>query len=147
MRRQHLTSFYLEALLLLSVFVAMILVLTGVFGEARMRSAGAKRLTQAVTLAANAAEAVAGADSLEESALLLDEGGNVRIVNEGLEAVYDADGRPCPEGDGVLRLSVSWEPSAQDAALVESRIAVYAAGETEPVYTLETARFRKGGTL
>ena len=50
---------------------------------------------------------------------------------------------PCPDGSGALRLTLSWEPSAEDAALVVSRIAVYAEEET-PVYTLETARYRKG---
>ena len=144
MKRQQLSSFYLEALLLLSAFVAMILVLTGVFGAARARSAEARRLTQAVTLAANAAEAVSAADSPEQAAVLLDEGGNVRVTANGLEADYLADGSPCPDGNGALRLTVSWEPSAEDAALVVSRIAVYAAREDTPVYTLETARYRKG---
>ena len=144
MKRQQLSSFYLEALLLLSAFVAMILVLTGVFGAARARRAEARRLTQAVTLAANAAEAVSAADSPEQAAVLLDEGGNVRVTANGLEADYLADGSPCPDGNGALRLTVSWEPSAEDAALVVSRIAVYAAREDTPVYTLETARYRKG---
>ena len=110
MKRQQLTSFYFEALLLVAAFAAMILVLTGVFGTARARSVEARRLTRAVTLAANAAEAVSAADSAEQTAALLDEGGNV--------------------------------PSAEDAALVVSRIAVYAAEET-PVYTLETSHYRK----
>ena len=145
MKRQQLTSFYLEALLLLSIFVAMILVLTGVFGTARARSAEARRLTQAVTLAANAAETLYAADSPEQAAALLDEGGNVRIVKDGLEAAYLSDGSPCTDGQGVLILTMSWEPSAEDAALVMSRIAVYAAEEEEPVYVLETGRYRKEG--
>ena len=72
MKKQLLTSFYLEAVLLIAVFVAMILVLTGVFGAARTQSAAARRLTQAVTLAANAAEAVSAADSPEQAAALDD---------------------------------------------------------------------------
>ena len=62
MKRSQLTSFFLEALLLVIVFVAMILVLTGVFGASHAQSKEAKFLTQAVTLAANAAEAVSAAD-------------------------------------------------------------------------------------
>ena len=143
MKRQHLTSFYLEALLLIAVFVAMILVLTGIFGTARAQSVEAAKLTQSVTLAANAAEAVAAADSLEQAANLLDEGGNVRLTAEGLEAASLADGRPCADGSGALRLRASWEPSAEDPSLIVSRIAVYAADSDTPVYTLETARFRK----
>ena len=144
MKRQQLTSFYLEALLLLSVFVAMILVLTGVFGAAQDRSVSARRLTQAVTLASDAAEAVSAADSLEQAAALLDEGGNVRAASGLLEAAYRADGSPCTDGDPALRLTASWEPDTEDASLVCSRIAVYAADGQEPVYVLETARYRKG---
>ena len=144
MKRQQLTSFYFEALLLAAAFAAIILVLTGVFASARARSVEARRLTQAVTLAANAAEAASAADSAAQSAALLDEGGNVRVTANGLEAAYLADGSPCPDGSGALRLTLSWEPSAEDAALVVSRIAVYAAEEETPVYTLETARYRKG---
>ena len=144
MKKQHLISFYLESLLLIAFFVAMILVLTGVFGAARAKSAQARRLTQAVTLAANAAEAVSGADSLAQAAALLDEGGNVRIADGQLQADYLADGSPCLDGAGALRVCVSWEPSAPDGSLITSRIDVYAAEDTAPLYTLETARFRKG---
>ena len=86
MKKQQLTSFYFEALLLVAAFTAIILVLTGVFGAARAKSASARRLTEAVTIAANAAEALSGADSIEETAALLDEGGNVRVMENGLEA-------------------------------------------------------------
>ena len=65
MKRQKMLSFYVEALLMILIFVTVILVLTGVFGAARSQSAEAKRLSQAVTLAANAAEAVSAVDSLE----------------------------------------------------------------------------------
>ena len=110
MKKQDLTSFYLEALLLVAVFVAMILVLTGVFGAARAQSRHARELTDAVTLSSNAAEAAAGADSLEELAALLDEGGNVAPVPGGLEAYYRLDGsRAAPHGllgDGGRRAAL-----------------------------------------
>lgn len=143
MNKQQLSSFYLEALLLVVIFVAMILVLTGTFGAARAQSAAARQLTQAVTLAADAAEAVSASGTLEQAAALLDEGGNVRTADGQLEAAYLADGSPCTDGRGALRLTVSWEPSQEDASLVTSRIAVYAAEGEEPLYTLETARWRK----
>ncbi len=146
MKKQQLTSFYFEALLLVAAFTAIILVLTGVFGAARAKSASARRLTEAVTIAANAAEALSAADSIEETAALLDEGGNVRVTANGLEAAYLADGSPCTDGNGALRLTLSWEPSAEDAALIVSRIAVYAAGEETPAYTLETSHYRKEGS-
>ena len=143
MKRQQLTSFYLEALLLILVFVAMILVLTGVFGVSRAQSAKADRLSRAVTLAANAAEAAAAADSLEQAALLLDEGVNVRIIDGQLEGLYLSDGSPCTEGREALRLTVSPDGSDETAALVTYRIAVCVPGGDTPPYTLEHACFRK----
>ena len=47
----HITGFYLETLLLIVVFIAIILVLTQVFGLAQVQSVRAKQLTEAVTLA------------------------------------------------------------------------------------------------
>ena len=143
MKKQHLTSLYLEALLLVVSFVAAILVLTGVFGASRVKSAEARQLTQAVTLAANAAEAASAADDLEQAAAILDQGGNVRRGDGLIEAAYFSDGSPCADGRGALRMTVAWEPSPEDPSLVECRIAVYAADKETPVYTLETARWRK----
>ena len=51
MKRNHaVTAFYLETLLLIVVFLGIILVLTQVFGLARIQSASARQLTEAVTL-------------------------------------------------------------------------------------------------
>lgn len=143
MKRNELTSFYLEALLLIVAFVAILLVLTGVFGTARAQSAEAKELTQAVMLASNAAEAVAAADSLEQAAAMLDEGGNVRVSDGKIKASYFSDGSPCTDGKGDLNMTVTWEPSAEDPGLVGSRITVSTADDGGTVYTLETASFKK----
>ncbi len=137
MKKQQMTAFYFEALLLALIFVAMILVLTGVFGEARIRSAEAGRLTGAVTVAANAAEALAAAESPEDLAVLLDEGGNTRPTAEGLEAGYDAEGRPFAGEKPPLLLRLAWERSPEDPALIYGRIRVYA-GE-DLLYSLDTA--------
>lgn len=144
MKKQQLTSFYLEALLLVIIFVAMILVLTGVFGAARAQSASARCLTSAVGLAANAAEAATEAESPEQAALLLDEGGNVSVTGGQLRACYRIDGKPCGEAEAELVLTMSWETDEQDVSLVMSRIAVFRADAETPVYALETARWRKG---
>ena len=97
----------------------------------------------AVTIAANAAEAVSASGSLEEAAALLDEGGNVQIRDGAIEALYRADGAPCLEGDGALRLSLSWEVSKSDPSLVNSRLTVFSQKDGAEIYTLETARYRK----
>ena len=69
--RKHITSFYMETLLLILVFVAVILILTQVFGAARVSGTAAADLTRAVRLAANAAEAVSASDRSEERARCL----------------------------------------------------------------------------
>ena len=143
MKRQYLARFCLEALLLVAVFAAMVLVLTGVFGAARTQSLKAKRLTQSVTIASNAAEALYASNGLEQAAALLDANGLVRTAAGRLEADYRVDGTLCSAGEGALRLYVAQERSASDPLLEISRISVCAAGEDEPVYTLETTRFRK----
>ncbi|MBQ6372739.1 MAG: hypothetical protein IJJ22_06430 [Oscillospiraceae bacterium] len=143
MKRTQLTSFFLEALLLVTAFVAMILVLTGVFGTAHAQSAEAGLLSQAVALASNAAEAANAADSPEMTAALLDEGGNVLFENGTIEAFYNADGSSCPSGTGKLRLTLTWEPAATDDPLIKNRISIYNTDKETVIYTLETAKYQK----
>ena len=76
---KRVTSFYVETLILIIVFVAVILALTQVFGLSKKQSEEAKLLTGAVTLAQNAAEAFSAADSAESLLSLLDEGGNAAL--------------------------------------------------------------------
>lgn len=144
MKKQELSSFYIEALLLVAIFVAMVLVLTGVFGAARAQSRQARQLTSAVTLSSNAAEAAAAADSPEELAAILDEGGNVAPVPGGLEAFYRLDGSPCRAEEAQLRLTVSWQAEEGERPFVKTDIAVYRAEAQTPLYTLEAAHLGRG---
>ena len=61
--KKHITSFYIETLILVLVFVAVILTLAQVFGLAKKQSEEAKMLTAAVTVAQNAAEAFSVSDT------------------------------------------------------------------------------------
>lgn len=138
MKRQQVTAFYIEALLLIVVFVGIILVLTSVFGLGKARSSDAKRLTDAVTLAANTAEAVSASDSPEALLALLDENGSARAGEGGsVLASYDADMTPAK--DGLYTVEATWEPEDGDPSLVNSVVTVTCAGEAEPVYSLATA--------
>ena len=101
---KRVTSFYVETLILIVVFVAVILALTRVFGLAKKQSEEAKLLTGAVTLAQNAAEAFSAADSAEELFTLLDEGGNAALEGMVVTAAYGADMKPDP--NGVLRVEI-----------------------------------------
>lgn len=113
-RKQHITAFYLETLLMIVVFISIILVLTRVFGGARARSAEAKRLTAAVTLAQNAAEAVAASADPRELWELLDADGNAVLQEDAatgqalVTAVYDADMKPVPLPEEVRQAAGAW---------------------------------------
>lgn len=139
-KQEHITAFYVETLLLILVFIAIILVLTHVFGLGKVQSSRAKLLTNAVCLAENAAEAVAASDSPAAVVRLLDEGGNVRVLDSGLvEADYNSRMEPELTRDPGLRVLISWEPTAEDPRLVNSTISVYGGGKTDAVYELRTA--------
>lgn len=135
-KQQHITSFYLETLLLIAVFIAIILVLTHVFGLGRTQSSEAKLLTNAVSLAQNAAEAVSAADSPETVVAILDENGNVSLDGDTVQARYDTNMRP--DANGSMCVDVTWEP---DGKLVSSTITVTYGDDVEPVYTLTTATY------
>ena len=121
--KKHITAFYLETLLLVAVFVAIILVLTGIFGVARAESSQAEHLTKAVLLAENAAEAVSVSGSLEVVRALLDERGDSE-VNGNVLTVYEED----------LQADITWEP---EGSVVSSSVTVYWNGKA--IYTLKTA--------
>jgi len=107
-KKQHITAFYLETLLMIAVFVSIILVLTRVFGSARAQSAKAKNLTAAVTLAQNAAEAVSASKSPQDLLALLGTDGNALLQEDAstgealVTAVYDTDLHPVPIPGGIL---------------------------------------------
>ena len=104
-KKEHITAFYLETLLMIAVFISIILVLTRVFGSARAQSARAKHLTEAVTLAQNTAEAVSASGSAKELRALLDQGGNAVLQEKGggafaVVAAYDLSMNPVPLAQG-----------------------------------------------
>ena len=140
----HVTAFYLETLVLILVFVSIILVLTHVFGLARAASGEARLLTNAVTIAGNAAEAFSAAESPEELCEMLNEAENAELVSEDGTSVllvrYDRNMHPASGGDLLLKLSM--EP--EDLGLTRAAIRVYWKDSAEPVYTLPTAVYRKG---
>ena len=157
----RITAFYVETLLLIVVFISIILLLTQVFGLAQRQSADARELTDAVALASGTAEAFAAAGSPEELLALLDEAGNADLADPAqsgesgeaeaaaiIQARYGADLAPDPKG--VYQVTITWTPEASGTGtLVHGLIAVMEGangGNTEPVYTLETASFKPGVT-
>lgn len=134
--RGRITAFYMETLILAVIFVMVILVLIRMFSMSVRMSTQANDLTCAVRLAENAAEAVASSDSAQELALLLDENGNVRVLEDGHILVeYDREMKPVSGGD--FRMEITWEPRADGC--VSSVITVSRVGDQQPIYTLTTA--------
>ena len=139
MKRRHITGFYIETLVLIVIFVTVVLVLTQIFGVSRNESRSARMLTNAVTLAENAAEAVSASRDPEALAQLLNTDNNAQYdEEEGVLAYYGPDLNPA--ADGVYLVQAGWEPQQTDAGtLVNSRISVWYGQEKEPLYVLETA--------
>lgn len=131
---KRVTSFYVETLLLIVVFVAVILALTQVFGLAKKQSEEARLLTGAVTLAQNAAEAFSAADSAESLLSVLDENGNAVLSNGTVTASYGADMKPDP--DGVLRVEI--ERFSESRWTANGIIRVLRTDSGGEIYSLET---------
>ena len=65
-KQAHVTAFYLETLLMILVFVAVILMLTQVFGQSRKLSAEAGYLSDAATISESVSAAVRASESEEQ---------------------------------------------------------------------------------
>ena len=129
--KKHITGFYLETLLLIVVFLAILLVLTRVFGIGKTESLEAAHLSDAVTLASNAAEAVSASRDPAGLAALLGGETDGRTVTAAFDRALNSD--PA----GLYRVTVSWDPAADD--LVYCTVTVCYGNHTDPVYTLDTA--------
>ena len=144
--KKRITGFYVETLVLIAVFICIILVITQAFGAAKVKSTEAKLLTNSVALAENAAEAMSASADMDELAKLLDRG-NVRIDSGGeiLEARYDRDMNPDPEGE--LKVTVQWSPvspvGGDDGAgvpdMAYGHISVTDTASGKEIYSLDTA--------
>ena len=136
--KRHLTGFYVETLILILVFVFVLLVTSGVFSAAAMKSRDAALLSAAVDISSNGAEAAGASGSPEDLLFLLDENGNARAVEGGVEARYDITGKADPEGELVL--FVGWDDAdgfvtcpvtvtSQDRIIYEIKTGVSPGGE------------------
>ena len=132
---RRITSFYVETLILILVFVAVILTLTKIFGMSKKLSDETKLLTSAVTLTQNAAEAFSVSESDEKLFSLLDESGNASLENGTVSASYRADMSPDP--DGVLCVIV--ERTVSEPAFSECVIRVIHSDTGAELYSVETA--------
>lgn len=114
----HITAFYIEALLLVITFVAIILVLSKVFSASLKRSQEAVTLTTAVALSQKAAEAFSYGKTPEKTAEVLNDGGNVvwDAASQKVIGTYAKEGTPDP--NGPLRLEMTFEEEQDDQDLL-----------------------------
>ena len=118
---QSVTAFYVESLLLILVFVGILLALTQIFGLSRSESVQAKLLTNAVTLAQNAA------DSLIAS-------GDKR---EGEFVDYYSDDMT-PDPNGPLSVHGTW---IREGDMMRGTVLVYDSRQKEPLFSLPLSRY------
>ena len=164
-KHAHVTAFYLETLLMILVFVAVILMLTQVFGQSRKLSAEAGYLSDAATIsesvsaavraseseeqllstfvwaasesdaAAGGADAAAGESGDAEVAHLLD-GAAVPTV----EVTFNED--LAPAADGPYEATVTWEVTAGTRGdYVDSTITICRDGTKDPILTTKTGTY------
>lgn len=142
----HGTAFLIEALVLVAFLMAALAVVLSLFASARTEEARAARLSEAVTLAQNAAEAFAATDepvsrvSQEAGA----QTGDLYVVTVDVAAEERAAGTLY-----TATISVSAAETSEGADVAEG-----AAGATnaesaaggEALYTLDTARYVAAST-
>ena len=140
-RSGHITAFYLETLMLIMVFLGIILILTRIFGMGRLQSAEAARLSDAVTLAQNAAEAVSAARTPAELGALLvpDAGLREKTVTSGKDIRVSFDRALRPDPAGPYTVVISWDEEAD--GFVRSHIEVFTRTGRDGLYALDTAVF------
>lgn len=150
-KHAHITAFYLETLLMILVFVAIILMLTQVFGASRKLSMEAGYLSDAATISESVSAAVRAAD--DEKALLGILNGTTGDSANGTPAVllkgarvptievrYDDD--LAPAGDGAYEVTVTWEETAGTRGdYVDSEITVRRDGVEDPVLVTHTGTY------
>ena len=133
------TAFYVEALILTCVFAAVLLISVRVFAAAHRESTEATALSDAVSLAKNAAEAVSASASEEDLYMLLNENENAEQQDGAVLAWYDKDLLPNRES-ACYRVSVTWNTEETGGgSLAESQITVYSADSETALYSLDTA--------
>ncbi|MBO5555145.1 MAG: hypothetical protein J5941_06405 [Solobacterium sp.] len=138
MNQKRNTGFYIEAILLLLVFVFVIRILVMVNAVSHNVSEDARRLTDGVILASNGAELVLASDSPEELMGLLKEGSPER-ENSVITVRFDDTLEMNPAG--TKELVIDWQDASDD--FVHAVITVYDQGRE--VYTLTTGGYLEGG--
>ena len=110
-----ITAFYVEALLMIVGFVGILLALTKIFGLSRNESIQAKLLTNAVTLAQNAADSLIASGDKREGEFV---------------DYYSDDMTPDPHGTWI-----------REGDMMRGTVLVYDSRQKEPLFSLPLSRY------
>lgn len=143
--RKH-ASFFIESLVLTLLLLVSMTVLIQLFGQARSQSEEAHMTNAAVTIARSTKASLAASDDREDFFSLVGEG-QPSVEDESDCAVWQVDENGAPKEDGAYKLEVCYYEKDQVTGsgwidVVE--ISVYAGSGTEPLYTLESQKYRPG---
>ncbi len=142
--RRAITAFYVETLLMIVVFIGIMMVLTRILVLSKMQEKKAQHLTEAVTVAANVAEALSASDEIEEAIKVLD-------LEEGAfekpGRIYAGTYRISKEGkdDTLYKVRIT---KTEEGKIAHHLIEIFTGNEKDPVYQLttdqSTGSIRKG---
>ncbi|MBQ6335384.1 MAG: hypothetical protein IJI46_09975 [Erysipelotrichaceae bacterium] len=124
-----------EIIVILAVFIMSISILSKAFVMAKSRSSEAARLSDAVTLASNAADVFLACDDEKEMLKVLNENGNAEL-KDGLNVYYDNDLRPAVSG--AFKVVIDQK---DEGDFTKAYISIFY-GEEE-IYAIETGKEAK----
>ena len=142
--RKH-ASFFIESLVLTLLLLVSVTVLIQLFGQARAQSDKARMTNAAVTIARSTTACLAASDSRADFFSLL--GGPVEREDETGHRSWQVDENGVPDEDGAYKVEVRYREKDQATGvgwLDTVEISVYAGEENEPLYTLESQKYRPG---
>ena len=150
MRNKSNLAFIVELFIMFIILITVIVVITSLSMKTRQQSIDAGYLTEAVICAENAAEVTADAGSAKGAADLvgmMDEAGDVKVSGDTVTADIGFESEDHGQNDYTVVMTVDSEKNGT-GRYVKKKIDVYHKGESsgDPIYTLDTGDFVKGGT-
>ena len=130
MKQGKSISFYIEVVVMLAISVLAIALLAGAFSRSDLHSRNAKRLSDAVTLAASGAESFLAAKDEDELFAVLNEADNASRA-EGVTALYNDSLEP--DANGLMKMVIEWD---EQDGFANGTVTVYY--NDEKIYDLET---------
>lgn len=153
-KQRYSRMMYIETFLLLGFFIASVVILSSVYVRAKAKSVEAKRLTDAVTIAENVAEASISSPDIGRLTENLNAGTDFEgywndawlVEKDGAKATYSfpvSEETLLVDPDSSYIVLLVWE---NDSGMVTADIEVSLAGGEGAIYSMSAGRyFSEGG--